>query len=262
MLGGVRGEDLLRVPLATGVRHAAARRGVPPDEPGEQPRVRLRGGGQPADQAGAGERGPGAHRRARPDHRGRGQGSTGGSAGLRLVRLVAERGGHRGGPSAGEEGEQADLVVVQVHMGGEGADKTHVRKGTEMFLGENRGDPMRFSHAVIDAGADLVVGHGPHVMRGMEFYQGRLIAYSMGNFFGYRSLSYSGVLGVSGILKATLRKDGSWVSGKLVATRVVAPGAPAMDQTNQAWSLIRSLCKADLPGTGAQIGAGGSISPG
>lgn len=158
--------------------------------------------------------------------------------------------------------EQADLVVVQVHMGGEGADKTHVRKGTEMFLGENRGDPMRFSHAVIDAGADLVVGHGPHVMRGMEFYQGRLIAYSMGNFFGYRSLSYSGVLGVSGILKATLRKDGSWVSGKLVATRVVAPGAPAMDQTNQAWSLIRSLCKADLPGTGAQIGADGSISPG
>jgi Bacterial capsule synthesis protein PGA_cap len=157
--------------------------------------------------------------------------------------------------------QQADLVVVQAHMGGEGADKTHVRKGTETFLGENRGDPIKFSHAVIDAGADLVIGHGPHVMRAMEFYKGRLIAYSMGNFFGYRALSYGGVLGVSGILKATLRKDGTWVSGQLVATRVVAPGAPAMDHGNQAWSLIRSLCKADLPGTGAQIGADGVISP-
>jgi Bacterial capsule synthesis protein PGA_cap len=156
--------------------------------------------------------------------------------------------------------EQADLVVVQVHMGAEGADKAHVRKGTEMFLGENRGDPIKFSHAVIDAGADLVVGHGPHVMRGMEFYKDRLIAYSMGNFFGYRSLSYNGVLGVSGILKVTLRKDGSWVSGQLVATRVVAPGAPAMDKNNQAWSHVRSLCKADFPSTGARIGTDGSIT--
>ena len=41
----------------------------------------------------------------------------------------------------------ADLVVVQVHMGAEGADKTRVKPGTEMFLGENRGDPVTFSHA-------------------------------------------------------------------------------------------------------------------
>ena len=68
--------------------------------------------------------------------------------------------------------DQADLVVVQVHMGAEGADKTQVKPGTEMFLGENRGDPIAFSHAVIDAGADLVVGHGPHVMRGDGVLQG------------------------------------------------------------------------------------------
>ena len=81
--------------------------------------------------------------------------------------------------------EGADLVVVNMHGGAEGSDKTHVTHGTEWFLGENRGDPCRFSHAVIDAGADLVVGHSPHVLRGMEWYKGRLIAYSIGNFAGY-----------------------------------------------------------------------------
>ena len=40
---------------------------------------------------------------------------------------------------------QADLVVVQVHMGAEGSDKTHVKPGTEIFFGENRGDPIKFS---------------------------------------------------------------------------------------------------------------------
>ena len=101
--------------------------------------------------------------------------------------------------------DQADLVVVQVHMGAEGADKTRVKPGTEMFLGENRGDPMKFRHAVIDAGADLVVGHGPHVLRGMEFYKGRLIAYSLGNFAGGgKSLSNTGRLGWGGVLKVTL----------------------------------------------------------
>jgi hypothetical protein len=157
--------------------------------------------------------------------------------------------------------EQADLVVVQVHMGGEGADKTHVKPGTETFLGENRGDPIKFSHAVIDAGADLVIGHGPHVMRAMEFYKGRLIAYSLGNFAGYQALSYSGVLGVGGILKATLRKDGSWAGGTLVATRMVAPGAPSLDSAKQAWSLVRSLSSADMPKSGARIGTDGSIAP-
>jgi hypothetical protein len=155
----------------------------------------------------------------------------------------------------------ADLVVVQMHIGAEGADRTHVRPGTELFLGENRGDPIRFSRAVVDAGADLVIGHGPHVMRAMEFYKGRLIAYSLGNFAGYRSLGYSGVVGVGGVLKVTLRRDGSYVSGSLVPTRMVAPGLPAPDPGRQAVSLVRSLSDADLPASGARIGDDGSVSP-
>ncbi len=80
--------------------------------------------------------------------------------------------------------ELADLVVIQMQGGAEGSDQTHVRPGKETFAGEDRGDLMKFTHAMIDAGADVVFGHGPHVMRGMEFYKGRLIAYSLGNFAG------------------------------------------------------------------------------
>ena len=156
---------------------------------------------------------------------------------------------------------QADLVVVQMHVGGEGADHTHVKPGVEMFLGENRGDSMKFAHAVVDAGADLVVGHGPHVMRAMEFYRGRLIAYSMGNFAGYRALAYTGVVGVGGILRVSLHRDGSWASGRLVATHMVAPGLPALDRAGQAYDLVRSLCAADLPSTGARVSADGTVVP-
>ena len=102
--------------------------------------------------------------------------------------------------------EDADLVVIQMQGGAEGSDKTHVKPGHEIFLGEDRGDLIAFSHAVIDAGADVVFGHGPHIMRGMEFYKGRLIAYSLGNFCGYRVLSTAGFLGVGGVLKVTLNE--------------------------------------------------------
>jgi hypothetical protein len=152
-------------------------------------------------------------------------------------------------------------VVVQVHQGAEGADRTHVKPGTEIFLGEDRCDPIKFGHTVVDAGADLVVGHGPHVMRGMEFYQGRLIAYSMGNFAGYKALGYSGVTGVGGVLHVTLSRDGTWKSGRLVSTYMVAPGAPRLDPKNQAISLVGGLSRADFPSTGAKIAADGTIGP-
>jgi Bacterial capsule synthesis protein PGA_cap len=158
--------------------------------------------------------------------------------------------------------EQAEIVVVQVHMGAEGSDKTRVRPGTEMFLGENRGDPVRFSHAVIDAGADLVVGHGPHVLRPLEFYQGRLIAYSLGNFAGGGgTLNNSGRLGLSAVLKVSLRPDGSWGGGQLLSTRVAAAGKPAVDPAKGGLGLVTGLCRTDFPRTGPVFGADGEISP-
>lgn len=155
----------------------------------------------------------------------------------------------------------ADLVVVQAHMGAEGSDKIHVQPGTEMFLGENRGDPVKFSHTMIDAGADLVVGHGPHVLRALEFYKGRLIAYSLGNFAGGGgTLSNTGRLGLSGVLKVSLTADGEWAGGQLLAIYLTSAGKPTMDPGRRSLSLVRDLCRSDFLSTGAKIDASGKIS--
>jgi hypothetical protein len=155
----------------------------------------------------------------------------------------------------------ADIVVVQVHMGGEGSDKTHVKPGTELFLGENRGDPVKFSHAMIDAGADLIVGHGPHVLRGMEFYKGRLIAYSLGNFAGAAgTLSNRGVLGLGGVLKVSVTADGTWGGGQLISTYLNSAGLPTLDTRHRGAKLVSSLTESDFQSTGAKVAANGKIT--
>ncbi|MEV6306264.1 CapA family protein [Actinoplanes sp. NPDC051861] len=158
---------------------------------------------------------------------------------------------------------QADLVVVQVHMGAEGSDKTHVKPGNELFFGENRGDPIKFSHTVIDAGADLVVGHGPHVLRGMEFYQGKLIAYSLGNFAGGgKTLSRNGVLKNAGILHVSLTKDGTFTGGKFLSTYLNSTGVPIRDDEDERGrELVNELSAADFDDTAITIGDDGTIKP-
>jgi len=154
----------------------------------------------------------------------------------------------------------ADVVVVTMHAGAEGSDRQHVRRGTELFLGENRGDSMRFSHAVVDAGADLVVGSGPHVLRGMEWYKGRLIAYSLGNFAGYKVFSLGGPLSTSGILRVTLRGDGKFETGRLVPTHLVGAGLPAIDPAEAAHGVVRTLSRQDFGARGVRISSDGILS--
>jgi poly-gamma-glutamate capsule biosynthesis protein CapA/YwtB (metallophosphatase superfamily) len=157
--------------------------------------------------------------------------------------------------------EWADLVVVTMHAGAEGADYMHVRRGTETFLGENRGNPIRFTHAVIDAGADLVVGSGPHVLRGMEWYRGRLIAYSLGNFVGYHSLATGGVSGVTGILQVTLARNAAWVAGELVPLTIEGTGIPRSDPAEAAHGLVRKLSKADFGKRAMAVSRTGVLRP-
>ncbi len=157
--------------------------------------------------------------------------------------------------------KSADVVIVQAHMGAEGAAYQHVQPGVQTFLGENRGDAIAFSHAMIDAGASIVIGHGPHVLRGMEFYKGHLIAYSLGNFAGYHALSINNVTGVSAVLRVTMRRDGAFVSAKIVPTSMVAPGVPRLDPRDRAIDMVRSLSHEDFPTTGAQVAASGAITP-
>jgi hypothetical protein len=154
----------------------------------------------------------------------------------------------------------ADVVIVTMHAGAEGSDHTHVVRGTEMFLGENRGNSIAFTHAVVDAGADLVVGSGPHVLRGMEWYRGHLIAYSLGNFAGYKVFSMGGPLSISGILRVNLRGNGGFESATLVPTRMVSGGMPAIDPTESAHGIVRTLSKEDFGSHAVTVSANGQLT--
>ena len=154
----------------------------------------------------------------------------------------------------------ADVVVVTMHAGAEGTERQHLTRRNELFLGENRGNPVRFAHAVVDAGADLVVGHGPHVLRGMEWYENRLIAYSLGNFAGYKVFALGGPLSTSGILRVTLRGDGKYETGRLVATHLVGAGLPALDPSEEAHGVMRSLSRDDFGARAVKISADGILS--
>lgn len=142
--------------------------------------------------------------------------------------------------------EQADVVVVIIHAGAEGSDKIHTPMGAETAYGENRGDSRAFSHAVIDAGADLVVGSGPHVIRGMEQYRGRLIAYSLGNFAGWKNFSRKGDLALSGLLTVRMFGDGRVLGGNWLALRIAEPGVPKIDSGGASLSLVRTLSEEDF----------------
>jgi hypothetical protein len=159
-------------------------------------------------------------------------------------------------------GKRADVVVVTMHAGAEGSDRQHVKPGPETYLGEPRGNVVAFAHAVVRAGADLVVGHGPHVLRGIEWYRGRVIAYSLGNFLGNgKTLNVDGITGQSSILHASLRRDGSWAGGELVPVQLTAGGLPRVDARKAALAMVRRLSREDFGRNAMRVSLSGSLLP-
>ncbi len=157
--------------------------------------------------------------------------------------------------------KNADIVVVSFHGGAEGIAAQNVPKQTEVYFGEKRGNLPLFARAVIDAGADLVLGHGPHVLRGMEIYKDRLIAYSLGNFATYGWFRLEAELGLTMILEANLAFDGRFVSGKIHAAKQEGWGVPVLDASGTAIKKVRSLSQADFPRTAPKFADDGTISP-
>jgi poly-gamma-glutamate capsule biosynthesis protein CapA/YwtB (metallophosphatase superfamily) len=147
---------------------------------------------------------------------------------------------------------RASLVVVFIHAGAEGAGALHTPFGTETYLGENRGDPRAFAHGMIRAGASLVLGSGPHVIRGLELYRGRLIAYSLGNFVGYHTLGGGGVLSLSAVLRVTLDQRGRVATGQWLAIRLV-DGLPRPDRSKASLHLVARLSAQDFAGAGVRF---------
>lgn len=154
-----------------------------------------------------------------------------------------------------------DLVIVSFHGGAEGAKALNIPQGSELFYGENRGNLRVFTHAVIDAGADLVLGHGPHVVRAMEFYKDKLIVYSMGNFATYGSFNLKGPQGLGMVVDVELDSQGRFRSGRILPTRQEGKGIPQPDPSGEVIPLVRRLTGEDFPQTGALVGTDGSISP-
>lgn len=154
-----------------------------------------------------------------------------------------------------------DIVVVSFHGGAEGADVTHLPFAEEEYYGEPRGDIVWFSRGVVDAGADLVIGHGPHVVRGMERYKDRLIAYSLGNFATYYGISVAGIKGIAPILTVNLDGDGKFVDGDIVSTIQLRPAGPSIDPENRALNLIRGLSIEDFGNPGLTFLPDGKVMP-
>ena len=143
---------------------------------------------------------------------------------------------------------ECDIVIVSFHGGAEGAKYTHITRQTEKFYGENRGNVYKFAHEMIDAGADVILGHGPHVGRAVEVYKNKFIAYSLGNFCTYNRFNLTGVKGFAPILKLEIDSTtGDFVKGKIISAKQQRGVYPYIDKSNAAYKEIKKLTLADFP---------------
>lgn len=153
-----------------------------------------------------------------------------------------------------------DLLVVTFHGGSEGLAARHVPEAAESLGREPRGELRRWAHAVIDAGADAVVGHGPHVLRGIEFYRGKPVVYSLGNFLTYRGFNLEGPRGLTGVLQLEFGPDRRLRRARLVPM-VQHPGAgPTPDFTGAALDQVRTLSVEDFGPAGALVAPDGELA--
>lgn len=153
-----------------------------------------------------------------------------------------------------------DLVIVSFHGGAEGASASHVPKKTEIFLGENRGNVTEFARKAIDAGADVVLGHGPHVSRAIDCYKGKFITYSMGNFCTYGRFSLNGSAGIAPLFQLKLKKDGTFVEGKIISITQLGEGGPVFDKNSAALKEIKQLTLSDFPNSTVVFDEEGNFS--
>jgi hypothetical protein len=152
-----------------------------------------------------------------------------------------------------------DIVIVSMHAGAEGAAYRHVIRQTEMFLDEDRGNVYEFSHRMIDAGADVVFGHGPHITRAVELYKDRLIAYSLGNFCTYGRFNLKGSNGVAPVIKVYTDAKGKFISAQVFSIIQPGEGGPVIDVLNSVLKELIELTNADFPETQLEIGTDGWI---
>jgi len=156
--------------------------------------------------------------------------------------------------------ERYGTVIVTAHIGAEGIGAQRTRDSTEFFLESriDRGNPVAFATAAFEGGATLVVGHGPHVLRGAEWRDDRLVLYSLGNLLTYGPFNNIDPINRGVVACADLA--GRQVFGAdLRPTIQLAPGVVKGDYTGRALVLIDSLSALDFPNTGVRVSAWGEL---
>lgn len=146
-----------------------------------------------------------------------------------------------------------DIVIVSFHAGAEGVNALSVTKEREYYIGEDRGNVYEFTHRMIDAGADVLLGHGPHVPRAVEVYKNRFIAYSMGNFCTYSRVSVAGLCGVAPLFHIFTNNKGEFLKAQIIPTHQQKYQAPRYDHKKKVISVIRELTNKDFPEMGKII---------
>lgn len=144
---------------------------------------------------------------------------------------------------------QVDILIVSFHGGAEGAKNTRVLRKDEFFYGENRGNVYKFAHSVIDAGADIVLGHGPHVTRAVEVYNKKFIAYSMGNFNTYGQFNLQGPNGIAPLLDIKIDSKGNFLYANVISVKQSKDKGLELDNQYRVFDEIKRLTKLDFPET-------------
>ena len=155
------------------------------------------------------------------------------------------------------------------HGAGEPHDVTARFAEVHLFCKGNSFDAQALGAAVEGNDNDVVItcinfyclGGERVIVRGMELYKGRLIAYSLGNFATYYGISVEGIKGLAPILIATLNGNGEFVEGKIHSTIQLRPDGPSIDADAGALNLIRSLSLLDFTTPGILFNPDGSLLP-
>ena len=150
-------------------------------------------------------------------------------------------------------------VVVTMHLGAEGAGAQRTLDSTERYFDASRGNPVAFAEAATAAGADLVIGHGPHVVRAAEWRGSSLVLYSLGNLVTYGPFSHREPMRRGVVACATVDGRGSVHDVRLHATSQRDPGRVSSDRSRRALTLIDSLSRLDFPHTGAHVKKDGAV---
>ena len=100
---------------------------------------------------------------------------------------------------------------------------------------------------MIDAGADIIFGHGPHVVRAVEIYNNRFIIYSLGNFLTYARFNLRGENGLAPIVKVYATPKGEFIKARVHSFIQRGEGGPVKDPENLSVKSLQRLHREDFP---------------